>query len=100
MAKGKKVETETGYAILNEDGTMKLTNSGYVQHITAESVEAAWSGANKLPVSPDIIQEMKDDGLEGDELEEEMAEYAPSYDGEYWDFGEELHIIPSKKEFK
>jgi len=27
------------------------------------------------------------------------CEWRPTWDGEYWDFGEELHIIPSKEEF-
>lgn len=101
---GIKTYTETGYAVLYEDGSMKLNNSGYVQHLTPEMVQVAWTPRKrKLPIHPDVAKlmkaDMEEEGLKGRELERAMNEYAPFRAGEYWDFGEELHIIPSKADF-
>ncbi len=91
------IETETGDATLFSDGTMDLDNSGYTQELTVEQVKAAWSGKKKLPFSPDFIEEYMEDN--DGEKPPANCEWRPTWDGEYWDFGEELHIIPSKEEF-
>lgn len=91
----KTVHTETGTATLKPNGTMLLNNSGYRQLLTKAQVQAAWSGADKLPLSPAYAQEMRDDG----ETETEIAAAGPYWDGDYWDFGDESHIIPDQDEF-
>ena len=77
----KKVDTETGWANLNPDGSMVLNNSGYKQRLSPEEVHAVWSGKRRLP---------------GQGLTNTTK---ARFDGEYWDFGEELHVIPPKEEF-
>lgn len=91
----KTIETETGTATLYDDDVMVVDNGGYTQHLTPEQVKAAWQGDTLLPLTPLSIREMQEGGLEIDE----MLTKCPRLDGQYYDFGDEMHVIPSKREF-
>lgn len=91
----RTIETETGTATLNLNGSMTLDNSGYIQVLSPEQVAAAWNGASKLPLSSEVRAELEAEGISP-----EMMEHSrPFYDGEYWDFGDEQHVIPPKNMF-
>lgn len=90
------IDTETGSATLNTTtGGMFLDNSGYYRLLTKEQVQAAWNGEDKLPHSPEDLAEFESDDLSP----EDIADCQTVFDGKYWDFGEELHIIPDEEDF-
>jgi len=92
-----KIETDTGYAILNKDGSMELDNSGYGQFLTPKQVQAAWAG-KKIPFDGDMLNDLEAD-YEGQELKDILAGGLSTFDGDWWDFGDESHTIPSEDEF-
>ena len=96
MAKGKAItlETDTGTATLYADGSMKLNNSGYVQHLDASQVKEAWSG-DAISYDEEMYQEVLED-CDGDVR---SVGFLASWNGDWFDFGEELHTIPSKSDF-
>lgn len=98
----QKINTETGKATLNANGSMSLDNSGYKQTLSPEHVKLVWGGATTLPPSADVMADIESDYCpeeDADDYESAVEACSPSYDGQYWDFGEELHIIPSEAEF-
>jgi len=96
--KGRKIKTDTGSARLYSDGSMKVYNSGFRQDLTPEMVQAAWSGKKVLPHHPKKLAQMKKEQLTAKEIRDSR----PKYDSQYgdWDFGDELHEIPSKHDFR
>lgn len=106
----KTIQTETGTATLNADGSMVLDNSGCIQKLTPSQVKVAWSGKDKpIPYTKEQLEHIAD--RDGDEVAADAAKYGlASWDGEYWNFGEEQHEtpefpccqhdIPSRSEFE
>jgi hypothetical protein len=93
----KRLRTETGTATLMPDGTMVVNNSGYKQRLTVEQVRAAWSGAERLPLDPETLAELRDEGFSEEDIEDSQATYDDDYG--WYDFGEELHVIPDAEDF-
>ena len=92
------IATETGWAELKTDDSMTVDNSGYRQYLTPEQVHAAWSDSHVIPYNEDDKEELEMD-YEGKELEEALAHGAARWDGDFWDFGDEQHVIPAKDDF-
>ncbi len=94
----KNLHTETGTATLYKDGRIKLVNSGYVQSLTKEQVQEAWE-TETISMVQDEIDDIRGDY--DDEDADEIIEHGTAQltDDGFWDFGEELHIIPSEEEF-
>ena len=88
------VETDTGFATLYTDGSMYLNNSDYIQQLEPAQVKAAWKGG-PIPFDAEMYQEVLED-CDGDEG---MVGFLASWNGDWFDFGEELHTIPSKSDF-
>ncbi len=94
----KKLHTETGTAVLNDDGSMRLENSDYIQHLTKEQVQEAWE-TETISMDEDEINDVRGDY--DDEEADVFIEQGTAQLGDagFWDFGEELHVIPSEEEF-
>lgn len=93
-------ETDTGYAILNSDGSMRVNNSGYIQELTPKMVQQAWDNAKFLDLHPDYLEDLEMD-YEGAELQQEIKDSRPRRRfGFEYDFGEELHTIPRSEDFE
>ena len=104
----KKLETETGEAILYKDGSMKVDNSGYIQKLTKLQVGCAWAGEPIPIVNVDWLVEIAEDNgydtwaeyIVSDDYSKDdiiLAEVDNCYD--WYNFQDECHCIPQKKEF-
>ena len=96
MSKSKvgTVETDTGFATLYTDGSMLLNNSGYTQVLDASQVKASWKGG-PIPFNEEMYQEV----LEDCDGNTDMVGFLASWNGDWFDFGDESHTIPSKSDF-
>ena len=89
------IRTETGTAVLFPDGSMFLDNAGYIRLLTPEQVKAAWNNEPTLPTSLEDYQNLKESGF----TDEEIKNFEPFFDGDFWDFGDDIHVIPKLEDF-
>ena len=100
MANVKKVETDTGWATLRSDGTMRLYNSGYVQVLSKEQVEEVWSGSKGISWDEEVLVDFDEGSTIAQLIKDgDLPHYWAEFDGEWWDFGDEAHTIPDEDEF-